>query len=437
MRNIEFDYSQTAGFVGEDELEAIFPKVAAARRTLVERSGDGNAFLGWLDLPVMPEGLVSDIEKTAAEIRSGADLLVVIGIGGSYLGARAAISALRGAYANELALLGGEGVAVYFSGCDMSSDHLESLLSLMRGRRVFVNVISKSGTTTEPAISLRVIYDAVKAEVGEEEARKRFIATTDKAKGALKTLADREGWRTFVVPDDVGGRFSVLTPVGLLPIAAAGLDVRRILEGARAARENAACDNLRENVACMYAAVRNVLRMKGKGVEILANFEQGLHYFGEWWKQLYGESEGKENKGIYPDSLDFSTDLHSMGQYIQQGERILMETFLNVENSRSSVEIPHWKEDLDGLGYLEGKTLQYVNRTALRGTSEAHRDGGVPNMEFRIPEMNEYYLGWLFYMFEYACGVSGYMLGVNPFNQPGVEAYKRNMFRLLGKPSAK
>lgn len=436
MKNIEFDYSQAADFVSENEIDAILPEAAAARKVLTERTGEGNTFLGWLDLPDMPEELISDIEKTAEKIRSEADVLIVIGIGGSYLGAKAAVSALRGTYANELALLGGKKPAIYFSGFDMSSDHLASLLEVIREKKVFINVISKSGTTTEPAISLRILCDAVKSAAGED-AKNRIIATTDAKKGALKTLADKEGWKTFIVPDNVGGRFSVLTPVGLLPIASAGLCIRKMIEGAKAAKENAANDNLRENTACMYAAVRNILYRKGKKAEILANFEQGLHYLGEWWKQLYGESEGKEGKGIYPDSLDFSTDLHSMGQYIQEGERMLMETFIDVEEPRNRIEIPHWTENLDGLGYLEGKTLGYVNRTALKGTSEAHRDGGVPNMKFTVPGMNEFYLGYIFYMFEYACGISGYMLGVNPFNQPGVEAYKKNMFRLLGKPSSK
>lgn len=435
---VSLDWSNACITVSDKDIEGIMPEVEAARRLMEEGKCQGSDYLGWIDLPeTIPDSLVDDIESVAETIRSEGDVLVVIGIGGSYLGARAAISALKGQFANELALRDGNDVAVYFSGCDMSSDSLASLLRLIKGRRVFVNVISKSGTTTEPAIALRILYDAVKAEVGEENARKRFIATTDGKKGALRELAVKEGWKTFVVPDDVGGRFSVLTPVGLLPMAAAGIDVREMLEGAKAARIEAKSDDPRMSAACMYAAVRNALHRKGKKIEILADFDPNLHYFGEWWKQLYGESEGKENKGIYPDSLDYSTDLHSMGQYVQQGERILMETFLDVENSGSRIEVPDWPGDLDGLEYLEGKTLHHVCRTALRGTAEAHREGGVPNMEFRIPEMNEYYLGYMFYTFEYACGVSGCMLGVNPFNQPGVEAYKSNMFRLLGKPARK
>lgn len=434
MSEIVLDYSNTCDCVTESDIDAIIPEVLAAKELVDLKSGQGGDFLGWLDLPSsVSEELIKDIEETAEKARSLCDLFIVIGIGGSYLGARAAISALKGEGLAEFENKSGNSPDICFAGFNMSSSSLSSLLDLIKRRRVFVNVISKSGTTTEPAIALRAAYEAMKEKVGREEASKRFAATTDKAKGALKTLADREGWKTYVVPDDVGGRYSVLTPVGLLPIAVAGLDIRKMLAGARAAKENAAVKDVRQNTSCLYAAIRNILYRKGKKIEILSNFEQYLHYFGEWWKQLYGESEGKDGKGLYPDSLDFSTDLHSMGQYIQEGERLLAETFINVLESDKKIFVPHWEDNLDGLGYLEGKSLDYINSIALKGTAEAHLQGGVPNMEFKIPRLDEYFIGYMFYMFEYACAVSGYILGVNPFNQPGVEAYKQNMFRLLGK----
>lgn len=437
-KSITLNYENIMPFINGNDIDNIIPKVKEAKKILVEKSGAGKDYLGWLDLPEnLSQDLINDIEATGKRIRETSDILISIGIGGSYLGARAAISAVNGTYSNELSLLNSKGLAICYSGCDMSTSHLRSLLDLIKNKRVFVNVISKSGTTTEPAIALRVIYEALKDAVGEAEANKRIIATTDCKKGALKTLADSKGWKRFIVPDDVGGRYSVLTPVGLLPISATGMDIKAMLQGAKDAKEDAKEDDIKKNIACLYVALRNILYKKGKKVEIMSTFEDGLHYFGEWWKQLYGESEGKENRGIYPDSLDFSTDLHSMGQYIQEGERMLMETFIDVETGKDEIKVPHAETNDDGLGYLEGKTLRYVNRTALKGTAEAHKDGGVPNMTFVVPEIDEYYLGYLFYMFEYACGVSGYMGNVNPFNQPGVEAYKKNMFRLLGKPGSK
>ncbi len=436
MKNISFDYSGIMEHVTVQSVDAIMAEVENAKKVLDSRSGAGNDFLGWLDIPVStPESEIKTIEETAAWIRENSEIFIVIGIGGSYLGARAALSALRPAFANELALCKkGNAPAVYFAGCDMSGDYMASLLDLIKNnKKVTVNVISKSGTTTEPAIALRILFEAMVESMGYDEAKKRFIATTDKARGALKGLADKEGWKTFVIEDDVGGRFSVLTAVGLLPMAVAGIDIRAMIEGAKAAVAMAAEKDLRKNVPCMYAAVRNILYRKGRAVELLASFEPGFHYLGEWWKQLYGESEGKDNKGIYPDSLDFSTDLHSMGQYIQQGVRMLMETFLLVEKPAREVLIPKKQDDADGLNYIAGKSLHYVNSVALEGTAKAHRAGDVPVLQFTLPEMNAYYLGQLFYIFEYACGVSGYLLGVNPFDQPGVESYKKNMFALLGK----
>lgn len=434
---VTFDYSNSSICITDRELQETVTEAQKAQKELLGRKGAGADYLGWITLPSdIPESLISDIEKTAQKIRNEGDALIVIGIGGSYLGAKAAVSAINGPYANELAIQEIKKPAVYFAGCDMSSDSLAMLLEVIRSRKTFVNVISKSGTTTEPAAALRIIADAVKQSAGKEY-KNRIIATTDAKKGALRQLAEKEGWKTFVVPDDVGGRFSVLTPVGLLPIAAAGIDIRQMLDGAKTAQKDASCVSSKNNMPLMYAAVRNALRKNGKKIEILADFDPNLHYFGEWWKQLYGESEGKENKGIYPDSLDYSTDLHSMGQYVQDGDRILMETFVYAEKSCNRIEIPKWTEDLDGLGYLEGKTMDYIASTALKATEEAHKDGGVPNMRFTVPEMNAYYLGYMFYTFEYACGISGYMLGVNPFNQPGVEAYKKNMFRLMGKPVKK
>ena len=435
MERISFNYGGIMDFTDEKSIDAILPEIEKAKNILDSRQGAGNDYLGWLDLPEsLTEKEIADIEQTAEEIRKDTDIFIVVGIGGSYLGAKAGHTALKPSLSNEFSILKKDGTpAIYFSGCDMSSDSLNSLLKLMEHGKTTVNVISKSGTTTEPAVALRILFNKMVEICGEEAARKRFIATTDKARGALKGMADKMGWKSFVISDDVGGRFSVLTAVGLLPMAVAGIDIRAMLKGAKAGMELAAEKDIRKNVPCMYAAVRNALHRKGCAVELLASFEPGLHYLGEWWKQLYGESEGKENKGIYPDSLDFSTDLHSMGQYIQQGVRMLMETFLKIGKSSTEIVIPKTEEDADGLNYLAGKNLHFVNTTALEGTAKAHRAGGVPVMQFNIPEINAYYLGQLFYIFEYGCGVSGYLLGVNPFDQPGVESYKKNMFALLGK----
>ena len=368
------------------------------------------------------------------KIKNDSEVLLVIGIGGSYLGARAAIEFLRHSFYNNAPKEIRKTPEIYFVGNSISSTYIKHLIDVIGDRDFSVNVISKSGTTTEPAIAFRIFKELAEKKYGKEEAAKRIYATTDKARGALKTLATEEGYETFVVPDDVGGRFSVLTAVGLLPIAVSGADIEKLMEGAAAGRKAALENAFEDNEALKYAAIRNILLRKGKNVEILANYEPSLHYVSEWWKQLYGESEGKDNKGIFPASVDLTTDLHSMGQFIQDGSRIMFETVLNVEESRCELVINEAESDLDGLNYLAGKTVDFVNKSAMNGTVLAHTDGNVPNLMINIPKQDEFYLGELFYFFEFACGVSGYILGVNPFNQPGVESYKKNMFALLGKP---
>ena len=361
-------------------------------------------------------------------------MLVVIGIGGSYLGARAAIEFLGHSFYNVVSKEIRKAPEIYFAGNSISSTYLKHLIEVIGDRDFSVNIISKSGTTTEPAIAFRIFKEMLEKKYGKAEAAKRIYATTDKARGALKGLADEEGYEEFVVPDDVGGRFSVLTAVGLLPIAVSGADIEKLMEGAAAGRKEALENDFAENGALQYAAIRNILLRKGKTIEVLANYEPSLHYVSEWWKQLYGESEGKDQKGIFPASVDLTTDLHSMGQFIQDGNRILFETVMNVETSKEEIIINEEPVDLDGLNYLAGKTVDFINKSAMNGTILAHTDGNVPNLIVNIPEQNEYYLGQLFYFFEFACGISGYLLGVNPFNQPGVESYKKNMFALLGKP---
>ena len=419
---VAFDYSKAAGFIRDKEV-------------LVSRSGQGNDYLGWIDLPVnYDREEFARIKKAAEKICSDSEVLVVIGIGGSYLGARAAIEFLRHGFYNNISKEQRKTPEIYFAGNSISSSYLQGLIDVVGDRDFSVNIISKSGTTTEPAIAFRIFKEMLEKKYGKEEAAKRIYATTDKAKGALKHLSDEEGYETFVVPDDVGGRFSVLTAVGLLPIAVSGADIDKLMEGAASGREMALNLPYAENDAMQYAAVRNILHRKGKSVEILANYEPSLHYISEWWKQLYGESEGKDQKGIYPASVDLTTDLHSMGQFIQDGSRIMFETVMNVEKSRVELTIGEEPVDLDGLNYLAGKTVDFVNKSAMNGTILAHTDGSVPNLRVDIPEQNEFYLGQLFYFFEFACGISGYVSGVNPFNQPGVESYKKNMFALLGKP---
>ena len=406
-----------------------------AKDVLVSKSGAGNDFLGWIDLPVdYDKEEFSRIEKAAEKIKKDSDVLIVIGIGGSYLGARAAIEFLRHGFYNSLPKEKRGTPEIYYVGNSISSTYLQGVIDVIGDRDFSVNVISKSGTTTEPAIAFRIFKKMLEDKYGQEEAAKRIYATTDKARGALKDLATKEGYESFVVPDDVGGRFSVLTAVGLLPIAVSGADIKALMDGAASGRELALNEKFEDNEAMKYAAIRNILLRKGKSVEVLANYEPALHYIGEWWKQLYGESEGKDQKGIFPAAVDFTTDLHSMGQFIQDGARIMFETVMNVEEARETITIEKEAEDLDGLNYLAGKTMDFVNKSAMNGTILAHTDGSVPNLMIKIPKMDEFHLGQLFYFFEFACGVSGYILGVNPFNQPGVESYKRNMFALLGKP---
>lgn len=411
--------------VDQVKVDALRPAAEAAADTLEKGTGEGNDFLGWLHLPSsISEAELADIEATAAQLRNSCEYVVTIGIGGSYLGAKAVIEALSSSFD---AYQGGK-CKVLFAGNNIGEDYIAELMDLLKGKKFGIVVISKSGTTTEPAIAFRLLKDMLEKQEGKQEAAKRIVAITDAKKGALRSLATQEGYKTYVIPDNVGGRFSVLTPVGLLPIAVAGFNIKDLVAGA-VEIENG--DN--ENVFT-YAQTRNALYQSGKKIEILVNFCPRLHYFAEWWKQLYGESEGKDHLGIFPASVDFTTDLHSMGQWIQDGERTIFETVLSVGDQSHSVVIPHDEANLDGLNFLAGKRVDEVNKMAELGTRLAHVDGGVPNLLITIPALSEKYLGQLIYFFEKACGVSGYMLGVNPFNQPGVEAYKKNMFALLNKP---
>ncbi len=432
---VRFECGTASEYISADELMGIREQVLSARETLVSGSGLGNDFLGWINLPVdYDKEEFARIKKAAARIREDSEVFIAIGIGGSYLGAQAANTFLKGVFYNNQPKEVRKGPEVYFCGNSISSTYLQELLDLVGDRDFSINVISKSGTTTEPAIAFRVFKEKLIAKYGREEAAKRIYATTDKARGALKTLADAEGYEEFVVPDNVGGRFSVLTAVGLLPIAVTGADIDELMEGAAQMREIALSAAFEDNDPLLYAAARNILLRKGKEVEILGNYEPRLHYIGEWWKQLQGESEGKDKKGIFPAAVDLTTDLHSMGQYIQDGRRFLMETIMNVESQTYEIVMKKEASDLDGLNYLDGKTMDFANKCAMNGTLLAHSDGDVPNLRINIPRMDERSLGQLFYFFEFECGVSGYMLGVNPFNQPGVESYKKNMFALLGKP---
>ncbi len=432
---VTFDYSKAGTFIKEHEIDSMKEIAGNARDVLVSGTGAGSDYIGWVNLPVdYDKEEFARIRKAAEKIQSDSEVLIVIGIGGSYLGARAAIEFLRHGFYNNVSKEIRRAPEIYYAGNSISSTYLKGLMDVIGDRDFSVNIISKSGTTTEPAIAFRVFKEMLEKKYGKEGAAKRIYATTDKARGALKNLATEEGYESFVVPDDVGGRFSVLTAVGLLPIAVSGADIEKLMEGAAAGRERALNKPFEENDALQYAAVRNILHRKGKSVEVLANYEPSLHYVSEWWKQLYGESEGKDQKGIFPASVDLTTDLHSMGQFIQDGSRILYETVLHVETSKEELLINEEPVDLDGLNYLAGKSMDFVNKSAMNGTVLAHTDGHVPNLMVNIPEQNEFYLGELFYFFEFACGVSGYISGVNPFNQPGVESYKKNMFALLGKP---
>ncbi len=434
-KQVTFDYSRAGAFISQEEIKNMERQALAAMDVLLSREGAGNDFLGWIDLPVnYDKEEFARIKKAAAKIQSDSEVLLVIGIGGSYLGARAAIEFLGHSFANVLDKDVRKAPEIYFCGNSISSTYLKHLMDVVGDRDFSINMISKSGTTTEPAIAFRVFKELLEKKYGKQEAAKRIYATTDKEKGALKHVADEEGYETFVVPDDVGGRFSVLTAVGLLPIAVSGADIDKLMEGAASGRKRAVENAFEDNDALQYAALRNILLRKGKSVEILANYEPCVHYVSEWWKQLYGESEGKDHKGLLPASVDLTTDLHSMGQFIQDGARIMFETVIDIEKSREEIIIGEEPVDLDGLNYLAGKTVDFVNKSAMNGTVLAHTDGQVPNFMVHVPEVNEFYLGELFYFFEFACGVSGYLLGVNPFNQPGVESYKKNMFALLGKP---
>lgn len=430
MTHIQLDYQKALKFFGQHELDQQQDAVKAIHRTIHEGTGAGSDFLGWVDLPVnYDKEEFSRIKEAAKQVQSHSDVFVVIGIGGSYLGARSAIEMLTPAFKKD-----SEYPEIIFAGNHLSSSYLQSLIDYLADKDYSVNVISKSGTTTEPAVAFRIFKKLLEEKYGKEEAVKRIFATTDQAKGALKQLATNEGYETFVVPDDVGGRFSVLTAVGLLPIAVAGIDIDAMMGGAAKAREELSSDDLSSNIAYQYASIRNILYNKGYTTEMLINYEPSLQYFNEWWKQLFGESEGKDLKGIYPSSANFTTDLHSLGQYVQEGRRFLIETVLKVENPEHDITIEEDPDDLDGLNYLAGKTVDEVNTKAFEGTLLAHTDGSVPNMVVKLPRLDAETYGYVVYFFELAVAMSGYQLGVNPFNQPGVEAYKQNMFALLGKP---
>lgn len=434
MKSITLDYSKTLDFLTEEEILNLSGQVADAHEKLHKKNGAGSDFLGWVNLPLdYDKQEFSRIKAAAEKIKGNSEALIVIGIGGSYLGAKAAIDIFTNSFYNSLPKEKRSTPLIFFAGNSISSTYLSELYELVKNMDFSVNVISKSGTTTEPAIAFRLFKELLEKKYGKEGAKERIFATTDKERGALKKLADKEGYESFVIADDVGGRYSVLSAVGLLPIAVCGADIDQIMQGAQAAHKDYSICDVEKNFCYQYAAVRNALYRKGKTTEIMVNYEPRLHYFNEWWKQLYGESEGKDQKGIFPAAVDFSTDLHSMGQYIQDGLRNLFETVINVETPRADLTIDEDSENVDGLNFLAGKTVDFVNHKAFGGTILAHNDGGVPNMVINVPELNEYYFGMLVYFFEKACGISGYLLGVNPFNQPGVEAYKKNMFALLGK----
>ncbi len=435
MKNLSLDLSKAQSWFSMEELEGMKSEIQEAHEKLTEKSGAGSDFLGWLNLPrEYDQEEFARIKKAAEKIKQTADVLIVIGIGGSYLGAKAAIDLFTNSFYNMQDKGDRKTPQIFFAGNSISSTYLSDLYDLVKDKDICLNVISKSGTTTEPAIAFRVFKELVEQKYGKEGARERIFVTTDKERGALKQLSDREGYETFVIADDVGGRYSVLSAVGLLPIAVCGADLDAIMQGAQDAYEAYKTPDLDTNICYQYAAVRNILYRKNKTIEIMVNYEPKLHYFAEWWKQLYGESEGKDQKGIFPAAVDFSTDLHSMGQYIQDGMRNIFETVLHVETPHSDVTIKEDSDNVDGLNFLAGKAVSFVNEKAFLGTVLAHNDGGVPNLILNIPALNEYYFGQLVYFFEKACGISGYLLGVNPFNQPGVENYKKNMFALLNKP---
>lgn len=433
MNKLNLDLSKVEKFISVEELFSMENEVMRAAKILEEGTGLGNDFLGWLDLPVnYNKDEFLRIKKAGEKIKNDSEVLVVIGIGGSYLGAKAAIELLTPSFYNNLSKKERRTPEIYFAGNNISGAYISDLIKVIGNKDFSVNVISKSGTTTEPAIAFRIFKEILEKKYGKDEARKRIYATTDFNKGALKKLVVEEGYESFVIPDDVGGRFSVLTAVGLLPIVVAGIEIDELMLGAQEARKDYKKD-FKENDCYKYAAIRNLLLRNGKNIELLINYEPKLHYIAEWWKQLYGESEGKDGKGIFPAAVDLSTDLHSMGQYIQDGQRILFETLIDIDRSETDMIIPFDDMNLDGLNYISGKGMNFVNSKACVGTQIAHVDGGVPNIRIVIPKLDAFNLGYLFYFFEKACGISGYILGVNPFNQPGVEEYKKNMFALLGK----
>lgn len=435
MNKISIDYSNVLGTLNKEEIYLFQEKVDKCHEMIHNRTGEGSMYLGWVDLPVnYDKDEFKRIKLSAQKIKRDSDVLIVIGIGGSYLGAKAGIEMLNHTFYNELSKEHRKGPKVYFAGQNISSTYLNELLEIIEGKDISINVISKSGTTTEPAIAFRILKEYIENKYGREEASKRIYVTTDKSNGALKTLSNEEGYATFIIPDDVGGRYSILTAVGLLPMAVSEINIDEMIRGANRAVEDLSIKDIRENPAYSYAVIRNLLYSNGKTIEILVNYEPKLTYFGEWFKQLFGESEGKEGKGIFPASLNFTTDLHSMGQYIQEGQKNIFETIISVENIESEIKVKPNKDNLDGLNYLSGKTMDFINKKAMEGTIQAHVEGGVPNIKINLPEISPYYFGYLVYFFEKACAMSGYILEVNPFNQPGVEAYKKNMFKLLEKP---
>lgn len=434
MDYIKVDIEKVFGFVEKSVVFGLKDNAQAANKALEEKTGKGNDFLGWVNLPSsISEDQLTDIEKTASKIKDQIDVVVVIGIGGSYLGSKAVAEALSDTFA--LLKQDSGNPAILFAGQNIGEDYLVELIQLLDKKRYAIVVISKSGTTTEPAIAFRILKEHLEKKVGADKAKELIVAITDKSRGALRTLADKNGYKSYVIADDIGGRYSVLTPVGLVPLAIGGFDIRSFVKGALDMEKKCSSKtDFEENPATIYAAARIALYQSGKKIEILANFENKLHYLAEWWKQLYGESDGKDGLGIYPSSVDLTADLHSMGQYIQEGERTLIETVISIAKAKNSLTIPSEESDLDGLNYIAGKNIDYVNKMAELGTQIAHVDGGVPNIRIELPELSEYYIGQLMYFFEKACGIGGYLMDINPFNQPGVEAYKKNMFALLEKP---
>jgi glucose-6-phosphate isomerase len=434
MSHIQINPKKIYSFIEKDSIKSLQTEIDICYHQLIQKTGKGNDFLGWLTLPseTLRSDIINIIQQEALKLKQISEVVVVIGIGGSYLGARAIIESLSNNFHN---FIKSEFPEIIYAGQNISEEYITDLTGLLHNKEYSIIVISKSGTTTEPALAFRILKKHLEIKYGKENARNRIVAITDKEKGALKKLSDTEKYSTFIIPDDVGGRYSVLTPVGLLPIAVAGFDIEKLMQGAASMQEELyKSSDMEQNPACLYAAIRNALYRSGKPIEILVNYQPNLNYISEWWKQLFGESEGKDQKGIFTASVNFSTDLHSLGQYIQDGLRVIFETMIQIEKPNRTMEVPYEENDSDGLNFIAGKPIHEVNNMAALGTSIAHNDGGVPVLGLILPELNEYTLGELIYFFEFACGISGYMLDVNPFDQPGVEAYKNNMFALLGKP---